>query len=87
MSQVTFMQATYQMILAKVPTGDNSKDAMSMIAQFAAPPGFRLHTVVHLKEPGIIGAPNKVLLMFEQVTAMTQDVPADANMPATHGNA
>lgn len=85
MATVAFIQASYQMVVAQIPGNIAAKEIISVVHQFQAPPGFRMHSMQPLKESVLVGQPHKVLMLFEHVAQVTQEVPDPVAEPTVEG--
>lgn len=83
MPKVQYVQATYQVVVASVqaPKGESKPGDKFIVDQFAAPPGFRLHSFQPLKETVLVGQPLKIVMVFENATMVEREVPEPQAAP------
>lgn len=76
-------QASYQVVKLTVPN-KASDPGIEVMTQFEAPPGFRLHTVERLKDTTLVGQPHQVIMVFEHLAQVVQEVGEDHPAVVAH---
>lgn len=83
MPMISTVKASYQVLKMTVPN-TQSGPGIEVMTQFEAPPGFRLHTMERLKDTTLVGQPHQVLMIFERLGQIVEEVGDDHPAVVAH---